>query len=316
MCEVQVLIAMGLGILGYVRALAVCTVVIASIGLSGSGGYPALAQDQEITCAIPPAIDFDEAKPSDDDDDVPTRRDVLESGLERLVRTFARCQSDGDFATMSRLVTEKYLGQVYGGGPRMSRTTFLTLADALPTPPVRFRAFDDMAQVDEGTIRANVKLIVGNQMTFEQFRFIEEPRRPGTWLIDSATPLHVQPPREHSEIEVTLAGNQFSPPALTAAGPNIQIRITNNDIEDHEFLLLRLVGEATVGSILISAGPGLPPGVEYLAQVTVPGGTSTSVVLVNMKPGTYPVVDLLPTDTGVPHLALGMQGTLTVTESD
>jgi hypothetical protein len=34
---------------------------------------------------------------------------------------------------------------------------------------------------------------------------------------------------------------------------------------------------------------------------------------VGLKPGTYAIVDLLPADNGVPHLAVGMQATLTIT---
>ena len=239
---------------------------------------------------------------------------MLATGLETLVRAYAACQTSGDFATMSRMVTESYLGQVYGGGPRMARSTFLELAGALPTPAVRFRSFDDMSTEDDGQIRANVKLVVGNQLTFERLYFIEEEQRPGVWLINATEPLRVQPPREHSTLDVSIAGDQYSPAQLTAVGPTIEVNLTNSDIEDHEFLVLKFPEGIGPGALLIAPGPGLPDGVEYIAQVTIPGSTSTNLVLVGMKPGTYTVVDLLPTESGVPHLALGMQATLTITE--
>lgn len=272
------------------------------------------AQVEPVPCAVPDPIGTDSATPVSDEDDVPSDRELLASGLETLVRAYIACQTSGDFATMSRMVSESYLGQVYGGGPRMARSTFLEFASGLPTPPVRFRSFDDMSIIDEDEIRANVKLVVGNQLTFERLYFIEEERRPGVWLINATEPLRVQPPREHTTLDVMIAGDQYSPAQLTATGPTIEINLTNNDIEDHEFLVLKFPEGIGTGSLLIAPGPGLPEGVEYVAQVTIPGTESTNLVLVGIKPGTYAVVDLLPTQSGVPHLALGMQATLTITE--
>lgn len=292
----------------YVRSLIWmrCSLIVAIMaGLASGAVAPDLhAQSDTITCEVPSALDAGDN----------ATRDELKAGLEHLVRTYARCVSDGDYTTMSQLVTEAYLGEAYGGGPRMDRTTFQALAGTLPSTPVRFRDFDDMVVIDDGKIRANVKLVVGNQLTFEQMTFIEDPKRAGKWLIDSATPLRVQAPREHSTLEVEIAGDKFIPDQMTAKGPTIDVKISNSDLEDHEFMVLKLDDGATVGALLIAPGGALPAGIRFLAQVTVPGGESTNLVLVNMKPGTYAIVDLLPTESGVPHLAMGMQATLTVTE--
>lgn len=241
-------------------------------------------------------------------------RDQLKAGLRNLVQVVSACQSTGDFETMSKLVTENYLGQVYGGGPRMSRDTFLEIAINLPTQKVRFRSFDDLSVTAPGAARANVLLIVGNQLLFQRLTFIEEPKRPGNWLIDGLEPLRVKAPRNHDTLRVTVTGNRYSPDALTADNGTVSIRVSNSDTEDHELLVLKLADGVTTGDLLTSEGPGFPEGVTYLGQVTIPARGSGSMVLVGLKPGTYAVVDLLPSDNGVPHLAVGMSATLTITK--
>jgi hypothetical protein len=283
--------------------------------VSTRSGTPAVhAQTQQVTCSNPSqGIAPDDATPLADDGQERSGREALAAQFELMIRTYAACLSDGNYEAMSRLVTESYLGATYGGGPRMSRETFVALSGSLPVVPVRFRDLDDLSVVSEGEARANIKLIYGNQFTFERFVFVEEERRPGTWLIDSATPLRVQPPRDHAEIEVRLAGDQFVPNILTASGANVEIRIENADIEDHEFLLLNLADGVTANALL-NPGSTFPAGIQVMAQLTVPGGTTGRLVLVGMKPGTYTFVDMLPNSNGVPHLSLGMQGTLTITE--
>ena len=241
-------------------------------------------------------------------------RDQLKAGLTNLVKVVSACQSAGDFETMSKLVTEKYLGQVYGGGPRMSRGTFLAIADSLPTPKVRFRGFDDLSVTGPGRARANVLLIVGNQLLFQRMTFIEEPKRPGIWLIDGVEPLRVRAPRDHANLRVTVTGNRYSPDALTADNDTVSIHVSNSDKEDHELLILKLADGVTTRDLLTSESPDFPDGVTYIGQVTIPAHGRGTMVLVNLKPGAYAVVDLLPSENGVPHLAVGMSATLTITE--
>jgi hypothetical protein len=230
-----------------------------------------------------------------------------------LIKTFAACRSDGDFATMSRLVTEKYLGAVYGGGPRLSRSSFLSMSADLLVTQVRFRGFDDLVIMEPGSARANVKLIVGKQLTFERMTFIEEKRRPGSWLIDTTSPLRVQPPRQHADARVTITGNRYNPDALRSDMRNVELRAVNSDAEDHELLVLELAEGMTTSQLLWNLGPSLPVGVRFIGQVTIPARSSGNLVLVGLNPGTYAIVDLLPSDNGVPHLSLGMEATLTVT---
>jgi hypothetical protein len=273
-----------------------------------------------VACAIPDPVLSADSTPAgatpiaDQSAATPvSARDQLKTGLRDLVQVVAACKSAGDFQTMSRLVTENYLGQVYGGGPRMSRETFLVIAETLPTPKIRFRAFDDLSILGDGEARANVTLIVGNQLIFERLTFVEEKNRPGHWLIDSTEPLRVRPPRDHASVKLTITGNRYSPDELTADNSTVEIRASNSDKEDHELLVLKLDSGLTTNDVLTAPGPDLPNGARYIGQVTIPDRSSGALVLVDLKPGTYTIVDLLPADNGVPHLAIGMEATLTIT---
>ncbi len=300
-----------------VRLLVLASLVAGVIGFRGSA-----VTVGAVECAPPGPIGSLESTPSaaatpiaDNAEATPVSpRDQLRAGLTNLVQVVSACRSSGDFETMSTLVTEKYLGQVYGGGPRMSRGTFLAIAGSLPTPNVRFRGFDDLSVTAPGQARANVLLIVGNQLLFQRLTFIEEPNRPGHWMIDSVEPLRVQAPRDHANVRVTVTGNRYSPDALSADNGTVNIHVSNSDTEDHELLVLKLADGVTTSALLTSEGPGFPDGVTYLGQVTIPARGSGSMVLVGLKPGTYAIVDLLPSDNGVPHLAVGMSATLTITE--
>jgi hypothetical protein len=276
--------------------------------------------DAAVDCALPGPALSPESTPAvatpiaDQSEATPvSERDQLKTELRDLVQVFSACKSAGDFQTMSRLVTEKYLGQVYGGGPRMSRETFLVIAETLPTPKIRFRGFDDLSIIGPGEARANVTLIVGNQLIFERLTFVAETSRPGQWLIDSAEPLRARPPRDHATVRLTITGNRYSPDELTADNSTVEIRASNSDKEDHELLVLKLDTGVTTNDVLTTPGPDLPDGVRYVGQVTIPARESGALVLVDLKPGTYTIIDLLPADNGVPHLAVGMEATLTIT---
>lgn len=297
-----------------VRWFLVAMVAVASASSVGMRSPAAvIAQADDPGCAVPKPIRDEGDLPEGDDGEPISGRSLQAYELERVVRAVGACLTDGDFETMSQMVTEQYLGMAYGGGPRMSRETFLALASALPAPPVRFRDLDDLRVLDDGEVRANIKLIVGNQLTFDRIVFVESRAGSGIWRMDSTEPLRVQPPRDHSEVEVGLLDHQYSPGTFSAEGSTIDVLLTNSGKVAHEFLLLRLAEGVTTGTLLIAPGPGLPEGADYLAQITVPAGESANLVLVGMKPGTYTVVDLLPNESGVPHLALGMQATFTVT---
>ena len=265
-------------------------------------GASTVAQEQPesaVECAVPTPIPDS------------TDSSQVRVGLTALVKAVAACRSEGDYETMSRLVSQKYLGQVYGGGPPMSRPTFIELAKSFPTIGVRFRDFEDFRLMDDAGAIASVKLIVGSQLTLDRMTFIES-NTPGAWLIDSAETRRIDPPRDHDQVRVVIRENRYVPATLSAESANIEIVVTNEDAVDHEVVVLLFDPGVTSTVLLTSDGPGLPPGVSYLGQVTVAANDKETLVLVGMEPGSFALVDLLPNDLGVPHLAFGMEGVLTV----
>lgn len=110
-----------------------------------------------------------------------------------------------------------------------------------------------------------------------------------------------------------MTGNRYNPDALQSDNPNLEIHASNADDEDHEMLVFRLAEGVTTAQLIWYTGPGLPDGVTFVGQATIPAHTSGTMVLVGLDPGSYAIVDLLPSDNGVPHLSLGMEATLTVT---
>lgn len=279
---------------------AVTLLLLAAALLTSGLAHPVAAQET-VTCARPAAVK-----------DV--GREALVTGLGEVIQASAACQTAGDWETWSRLVTENYLGQVYGGGGLLNREDFVAMTADLPVIKVRYRGIDDVKTVRDGEVRANVRTIVGNQLIEEQVTFREEKADSGRWLIDASTPLTPVAPRDHESHELTISGNHFNPNALVATNATIELHIVNQDDVAHEFLLLQLADGATPGQLLLQPGSQLPAGFTYMAQLTLPAKTDGKVVLLTMKPGTYTFVDMLPNAQGIPWLASGMMGTLTITE--
>ncbi len=98
-----------------------------------------------------------------------------------------------------------------------------------------------------------------------------------------------------------------------------RMRLANEGQELHHQQLIKLP-EGTSSDDLLAAfaqGPGSPPppGIESAAGVSVlaPGGSGTATL--NLQPGNYVMLCFVPNAEGVPHFALGMAATLTVTEA-
>jgi hypothetical protein len=245
-----------------------------------------------------------------------------EAEIEQLVRTIALCQTESRFKTLSRFVTEDFLGDVYAGGGDMTREQFAEIAPLLPKVPV---AIVDVSNVEigpDGTATAEVISTYGNQLQRAQWSFVFVPAESedatgeedvvGAWWPDGVTPLPAEPPSGADEVEIVLDDNTYDPDKLRVRGPDIVLSARNRGDEDHEMLVLSLEDDLTTDAILTAPGPALPKGVTVVGQLTVPAGSRGKLVLVDMEPGEYVIVDLLPTGDGTPHLSLGMEALLTV----
>lgn len=232
--------------------------------------------------------------------------------VESVIRTLAACLTQGQPEVVADLVTERYLGQMYGGSDRMRRDEYLALAPTLPTIPV---LIEEIGQVRlDGERRATVEVVslFGSQLQRGEWQLVRGAGE-SPWRVDRVTPLEVEPPRGSSRIRVRLDEHSFSLNTRRVEGPNVVLSGTNRGEEDHEMLVLRLEQGISTDVLLTNPGPNFPNGVTFIGQVTVPVGESADLVLVDLQPGSYALVCLLPDEDGVPHLSLGMRTRFNVT---
>jgi hypothetical protein len=243
---------------------------------------------------------------------------TLAPELTAVAHALAACFSQGKASTIVNLATERYLGQLYGGGIPLSREDYLKLAPDLDPVPTVIRSLRDVRLDKSGHATADVVSVVGKQLLRSRWTFVQAPRaarKPGrtAWRVDAEAPLTFTPPADATRLEVAMEEYAFGLTETEAKGPDVVLSGHNGGAEDHEMLVLRFAPGLTTADLLRQTGPGLPRGVTYVGQATVPAGGRANLVLVGLKPGDYAIVCLFPTQRGTPHLALGMEATLTVT---
>jgi hypothetical protein len=249
-----------------------------------------------------------------------------------LVHTLAACLTDGQNETVALLVSQRYLGAVYGGGGELSRADFLQLASQLPTIPVSVVSVSDVRVDGSRNVNADVVTIVGNQLEHGRWSFVlrpaitlgstsddetaASPTAPSSsesdqpaerWLIHGVSALPVQVPADAANIKVTLDEYSFSLSPGRTTATTVVLNGTNNGDEDHEILVLRLERGVSSETLVRNPGPGFPDGVSFIGQQTIAPNEQGQLVLVDLAPGSYVLVCLLPDSDGTPHLALGMR---------
>lgn len=242
---------------------------------------------------------------------------TLADELTAVARALAACFSEGEEETVAMLATENYLGQLYGGGVPLAREDYLALADQLDSVETEIRAVRDVEQESAERASAEVISVVGRQLLQSRWEFVqtaedERPRGRVRWQVDAELLATVEPPADSTELEVAIEDYAIGVAEETVEGPIITLEGRNVGAEDHEMLVLRFEDEMTATDLLRQPGPGLPGGVTYIGQVTVPAGERAAMTLVDLEEGDYTIVCLLPTPRGTPHLALGMVTDFTV----
>ena len=242
---------------------------------------------------------------------------ALAAELTAVAEALAACFSEGRAPVIATLATERYLGQLYGGGVPLPREDYLALAPDLDRVPMLIRSVRDVRREEDGSATAEVVSVVGRQLLRSRWTFVLAPqaeRKAGriAWRVDGEQPLSFDPPEGASRLEVAIEEYAFGLDETEADGPVVVLEGRNGGAEDHELLVLRFEEGVTTDDLLRQPGPGLPDGVTYVGQVTVPAGERAELVLVDLERGDYTIVCLFLTPRGTPHLALGMAATFTV----
>ena len=244
---------------------------------------------------------------------------ALTTELTGAAEALAACLTAGDGELVTRLATGRYLGHLYGDPSPLSAEDYLALTAGVAPVPVTIRALSDVRQEGETGASAEVISVVGNQLLRSRWSFVlapedERDEDESRWQVDAESPLAPAPPADAASIAVTLADYSFTLDATSVSGAAVVLNGRNESEQDHEMLVLRLDAGQTTTDLLRGVGPGLPPGITYIGQATVPAGESAELVLVDLAPGDYTLVCFFLTADGIPHLALGMEAGFTVSD--
>jgi uncharacterized cupredoxin-like copper-binding protein len=183
--------------------------------------------------------------------------------------------------------------------------------------PVRIVSLEEVTPSGDDRATALVTQVVGNRLLRAEWTFELAPsgeRRAGEsrWRLAGERQLRVSAPRGAAPIDVEIGDRSFTLDETTVSGPDVVLSGINVSDEDHEMLVLRLAPGYTTVDLLRASGPDLPEEATYIGTATVTAGNEGDLVLVDLEPGEYTLVCLFPDPEGIPHLAQGMEATLTV----
>lgn len=243
--------------------------------------------------------------------------------IETLVDSLAACLTAGNFETVAELVTDRYIGDAYGAGERMTRQDYLALAPLAPIIPVTVVSIGQIEFTGNDTAAAQVVTIQGNQLRTEEWTFLYRRNRQavgtpaagageGRWLVHQVTVLPSAAPLDAAEMKAVQKDYSLSLTGAKIARGDLVVTIQNNGKETHEFLALKFDKGASVDQLIRPTSDTFPANIHVIGQETVPPGQTRTLILVDLEPGTYTVVCLLPDADGVPHLALGETATFEV----
>ena len=250
---------------------------------------------------------------------------VVALDIEQVVRSTSRCLAYTNFTTLNTMISDEFRGQLLGLGEPVSADDFSAFSRDLPPAVFIVNDVGDVQITPEGNATAIVQYTVGNQLRQGLWTFALVPpasTHPGRnevlpaasrWRIEQETIQSPDGPADSTSVNVTLDEYSIKLDQKQVRNADVTLRVRNNGKQDHEVLLLRLDHGAKVEQLLTEPGPSLPDGITVAGQVTVASGQQGVMVLTDLRPGTYALVDLFPDEeSGVPNLSLGMRAQLTI----
>ena len=239
--------------------------------------------------------------------------DVLEKDLQASATAIAGCLSDGQYETLVRITGATYRGQLVGAGFPLTDDEFTLIATAMPHVPYQILSIENATATSGTTASADVTYELAHQVRSSTWEFeLQEVDGQNVWTLQSETSMTPVAPANTDTLTVAIDGEGYTIADAAVTGPSVAIEATNTDDADHEILVLRLGPDVTTDDLLTVTGPSLPEGVTYIGQATVPAGSSGTLLLSGLQPGTYTIVDLLPNAQGLPNLSDGMSITFDV----
>jgi uncharacterized cupredoxin-like copper-binding protein len=118
------------------------------------------------------------------------------------------------------------------------------------------------------------------------------------------------------EMRVVARDFAYDIPDTVPAGVTT-IRLTNQGADMHHFYLVRLAEGKTLDNLLAETrGDALPPWATALGGPNVAPPGAESAIMVELEPGNYAALCVIPASDGIPHVAKGMSTSFVVVPSD
>lgn len=315
--------------IGLLISLGFTTVIVASSFSSTVSAQSATPTAANTNCAPPapvpaPDIPAAVANPGNGTPAAVLGADATTtSQIQTTVDSLAACLTAGNAQTVAELVTDRYLGDAYGAGGRMTREDYLALAPTAPVIPVTVVSVGQVDFTSRDTATAQVITIQGNQLRTENWTFLFRLNRQanatptaitgeGRWLVHQVAVLPSAAPQGAAEMKAVQKEYAITLTPSTVTGKDLVVTAQNSGKETHEFLALKLDAGASLDQLIRPTSDIFPTNIHIIGQETIPAGETRTLVFVNLEPGTYTVICLLPDADGVPHLALGEKATFTV----
>jgi hypothetical protein len=138
----------------------------------------------------------------------------------------------------------------------------------------------------------------------------------GMFVMRGGIGAFAQDAASYPEVVITATEYAFDMPATIESGW-IRVTMDNQGMMDHHAMLMRVNDDATLEDLQAALlEPAFEPMFAVSASVGGPiaGPGVAASVIVDLEPGQYIAICVIPDDAGVPHYALGMQATFEVTE--
>ncbi len=272
--------------------------------------FPAMASSPE-PAATPAAVET-----------VPAG-DLIAEQVSAIANSLAACLSASDVDGITSLTTAEFLGDMFGGGERLSPEEFRTIVTGAPVIETRIVAVENVRFSGLSTVSADVELVYGHQLLAEEWTFLYRDLGPtdgtsidstqGSWRAHGIAPLEITAPAGATALSATLDEYLIRFGQSTVAGPDVVFEAANDGEEAHEVLVVMLESGATVDELLRPSPDGFPQGIEVAGQLSLLPGEEGTLVLIDLEPGSYAIVCLFPDSSGVPHLAYGQETDFRVT---
>lgn len=234
--------------------------------------------------------------------------------IEASVDVLIDCLNEGEYDIFSQITSDAVRGAMFGVQDPLSAEVFIGLAQTLPETERTVVSVSEFTRVDETTVWVTVVHTKGNQLMTEVWTFVNQTVDGlPSWMLDSIAPADPAIPEGAATIDVTIADGAYTLSVATVSSPDVVLEIQNTSTSsEHEALVLMIPADMQAEELLQASGGALPEGVTLIGQASFAPGGKGSLVLVDLEPGTYTIVDLLPNAEGQPNLSTGMTTSFTV----